>query len=48
MFRELPSCRGSSQCNNGFGDNTSGIRVEDDSNTGEAGERELVLVFNVQ
>ena len=46
--RELPSCRGSSQWNNGIGDTTSGFGVEDDSNTGEAGERELVLVLIVQ
>ena len=28
-------------------DNRSGFGEEDDSNTGEAGERELVLVFSV-
>ena len=44
---ELPSCRGSLWIN-GAGDNRSGFRVEDDNNTGEVGDRELVLVFNVQ
>ena len=34
--------------NNGIGDNKSGFGVEDDSNTGEAGKRELVLVFTLQ
>ena len=32
---------------NGCVDNRSGFEEEDDSNTGEAGERELVLVFSV-
>ena len=41
----VPSCRGSSQWTNGCVDNKSGFGEEDDSNTGEVSERELVLVF---
>ena len=41
---EVPSCRGSSH---GCVDNRSGFGEEDDSNTGEVSERELVLVFVV-
>ena len=37
---EVPSCRGSSH---GCVDNTSGFVEEDDTQTGEVGERELVL-----
>ena len=44
---EVPSCRGSSQWINGCVNNRSGFGEEDDSNTGEVGERELVLVFRV-
>ena len=44
---EVPSCSGSSQWINGCVDNKSGFGEEDDSNTGEAGERKLVLVFSV-
>ena len=42
---EVPSCRGSSTWKNGYVDNKSGFGEEDDSNTEEVGERELVLVF---
>ena len=41
---EVPSCRSSSQWIHGCVDNKSGVREADDSNTGEVGERELVLV----
>ena len=41
---EVTSCRGSSH---GCVGNRSGFGEEDDSNTGEVGERELVLVFVV-
>ena len=44
---EIPSCRGSSQWISGYVDNKSGFGEEDDSTTGEVGERELVLVFSV-
>ena len=44
---EVPSCRGSSQWISGYVDNVSGFREEDDNNTGEVCERELVLVFSV-
>ena len=44
---EVPSCRGSSQRTIGYGDSRSGFGEEDDNNTGEVEERELVLVFNV-
>ena len=44
---EVPSCRGSLQWINGCEDNWSGFGEEDDSNTGEVGKRELVLVFSV-
>ena len=44
---EVPSCRGSSQWINGCVDNRSGFGEEDDGNTGEVGERELVLVSSV-
>ena len=37
---EVPSCRGSSQWINGCVDNRSGFGEEDDSNTGEVGEKE--------
>ena len=43
---EVPSRCGSSNWINGREDNRPGIREEDDSNTGEVGERELVLVFS--
>ena len=44
---EVPSCRGSSRWINGCVDNRCGFGGEDDSNAGEVGERELVLVFSV-
>ena len=44
---EVPSRHGSSQWISGCVDNRSGFGEEDDSNTREVGERELVLVFNV-
>ena len=44
---EVPSRRGSSQWVNGCVHNRSGVREVDDNNTGEVGERELVLVFIV-
>ena len=44
---EVPSRRGSSEWINGCVENRSGFGEEDDSNTGEVGERELVLVFSV-
>ena len=44
---EVPSRRGSSQWINGCVDNRSGFEEEEDNNTGEVGERELVLVFSV-
>ena len=44
---EVPSRRGSSQWMNGRVHNRSAVREVDDSNTGEVGERELVLVFSV-
>ena len=44
---EVLSSRGSSQWINGCVDNTSGFGDEDDSNTREIGEREIVLVFSV-
>ena len=44
---EVASCRGSSQWINGCVDNRCGFGGEDDSNAGEVGERELVLVFSV-
>ena len=43
---EVPSCRGSSRWINGCVDKRSGFGEEDDSNAGEEGERELVLVFS--
>ena len=46
-FVEVPSCRGSSQWIIGCVDKKSGFGEEDASNTGEVGERELVLVFSV-
>ena len=42
---EVPSCRGS--WITGCVDNRSGFGEEGDSDTGEVGERELVLVFSV-
>ena len=44
---EVPSRRGSSHWISGCVDNKSGFGEEHDSNTGEVGERELVLVFSV-
>ena len=44
---EIPSRRGSSQWISGRVDNESGFGEEDDSNTRDVGERELVLVFSV-
>ena len=44
---EVPFSRGSSQWINGCVDNKSAFGEEDDNNTGEVGERELVLVFSV-
>ena len=41
---EVPSCRGSSQWINEYVDNRSGFGEENDGNTGDVGERELVLV----
>ena len=44
---EVPSRRGSSQLINGCVDNKSGFGEEDDSDTGEVNERELVPAFSV-
>ena len=45
---EVPPRRGLSQWMNGCVENKSGFgEEEDDSNAGEAGERDLVLVFSV-
>ena len=44
---EVPSCHRSPQWINGCVDNRSGFGEEDDSNTGELVEKELVLVFSV-
>ena len=44
---EIPSRRGSLLWISGCVDNKSGFGEEDDNNTGEVGERELVLVFSV-
>ena len=44
---EVASCCGSVQWVNGCVDNRSGFGDEDDSNAGEVGKRELVLVFSV-
>ena len=44
---EVSSRRGSSQWVSGCVDNRCGFGEEDDSNTGEVGGRELVLVFSV-
>ena len=44
---EVPSCRGSSQWTIGHVDNKSGFGEEDDNNTREVVERELVMVFSV-
>ena len=45
---ELPSSRGSLQWINGVGENRSSLTVKEDSNTGEVGARELMLVFRVR
>ena len=43
---ETPSCRGSSQWFDGYVENMSGFGDEDDNNTRDVDERELV-VFSV-
>ena len=44
---EVPSCSGSPQWTNGYVDNRSGCRKEDDNNTGEVEERDCEEVLSV-